>query len=134
MIPETDINLTVLEEQIQPSKTYKLDLTRKKVTSMIDNQEAIIQAVQKILYTERYACVIYSSQYGVELDDLIGQEYDLIKADIKRVISEALLVDNRIVSIKNFDIQQVGLDKLEVSFIVVSTEGEVNFNTEVLII
>ena len=134
MIPETAINLTVLEEQIQPSKTYKLDLIRKRVTGMIDNQEAIIQAIQKILYTERYAYVIYSSQYGVELDDLIGQEYDFIKADIKRVISEALFVDNRIVSIKNFDIQRVGLDKLEVSFIVVSTEGETNFNTEVLII
>ena len=84
MIPEQNANLTILEEQIQPSRTYHLDLDRKRVASMIDGHDAIIQAVKKILYTERYAYVIYSSQYGVELDRLIGHEYDFIVSDIKR--------------------------------------------------
>jgi phage baseplate assembly protein W len=134
MIPEQKANLTILEEQIQPSRTYHLDLDRKRVTSMIDGREAIIQAVRKILYTERYAYVIYSSQYGVELDRLIGQEYDFIISDIKRTLTEALLMDNRIISLENFEMEKTGLDTMEVNFLVNSIEGEINFSTEVRIV
>ena len=134
MIPEQKANLTILEEQIQPSRTYHLDLVRKRVTSMIDGQDAIIQAVRKILYTERYAYVIYSSQYGVELDRLIGQEYDFIISDIKRTLTEALLMDNRIISLENFEMEKTGLDTMEVNFLVNSIEGEINFSTEVKIV
>lgn len=134
MIPERNANLTILEEQIQPSRTYRLDLGRKRVTSMIDGQDAIIQAVRKILHTERYAYVIYSSQYGVELDRLIGQEYDFIVSDIKRTLTEALLMDNRIISLENFEMEKTGLDTMEVNFLVNSIEGEINFGTEVKIV
>ena len=134
MIPEQKANLTILEEQIQPSRTYHLDLVRKRVTSMIDGQDAIIQAVRKILYTERYAYVIYSSQYGVELDRLVGQEYDFIVSDIKRTLTEALLADNRIISLENFEMEKTGLDTMEVNFLVNSIEGEINFSTEVKLV
>lgn len=134
MIPEQNANLTILEEQIQPSRTYHLDLVRKRVTSMIDGYDAIIQAVRKILYTERYAYVIYSSQYGVELDRLVGQEYDFIVSDIKRTLTEALLMDNRIISLENFEMKKTGLDTMEVNFLVNSIEGEINFSTEVKLI
>ena len=134
MIPEQKANLTILEEQIQPSRTYHLDLVRKRATSMIDGHDAIIQAVRKILYTERYAYVIYSSQYGVELDRFIGQEYDFIASDIKRTLTEALLMDNRIISLENFEIKKTGLDTMEVNFLVNSIEGEINFSTEVKIV
>ncbi len=101
---------------------------------MIDGHDAIIQAVRKILYTERYAYVIYSSQYGVELDRLIGQEYDFIVSDIKRTLTEALLMDNRIISLENFEMEKTGLDTMEVNFLVNSIEGEINFSTEVKIV
>jgi phage baseplate assembly protein W len=133
VIPEQNVNLTILEEQIQPSRTYYLDLDRKRVTSMIDGRDAIIQAVKKILNTERYAYVIYSSQYGVELDRLIGKDYDFIVSDIKRTLTEALLVDNRIISLENFEMKKTGLDTMEVNFLVNSIEGEISFSTEVKI-
>ena len=126
MIPEQNANLTILEEQIQPSRTYHLDLVRKRVTSMIDGHDAIIQAVRKILYTERYAYVIYSSQYGVELDRLIGQEYDFIVSDIKRTLTEALLADDRILSITDFTTEQTAIDRMAVSFRVNSVVGATN--------
>ena len=101
---------------------------------MIDGPDAIIQAVRKILYTERYAYVIYSSQYGVELDRLIGQEYDFIVSDIKRTLTEALLMDNRIIGLENFEMEKTGFDTMEVNFLVNSIEGEIYFSTEVKIV
>lgn len=134
MIPEQEIDLTNIEIESQPSLTYRLDLERKRVGGKIDNEDAIMQMVVKILNTERYAHVIYSSQYGSELERMIGKDYDFIVSDLERTIKEALLADDRILSISNFEIEKTGLDTMEASFTVNSILGEVNMDTEVNIL
>lgn len=134
MIPEQEIDLTNLEIENQPSRTYKLDFERKRIGGMIDNEQAIMQLVMKILYTERYAYVIYSSQYGVELDRLIGQEYDFIISDLERTITEALLADDRILSITDFTTEQTAIDRMTASFMINSVIGATNISTEVQIV
>ena len=134
MIPEQEVNLTNLEVVNQPSLTYRLDFERKRISGYIDNEDAIMQLVMKILYTERYAYVIYSSQYGVELDRLIGQEYDFIVSDLERTITEALLADDRILSITDFTTEQTAIDRMAVSFRVNSVVGATNISTEVQIV
>lgn len=134
MIPEQTIDLTNLEIKNQPSRTYKLDLERKRTGGMIDNEQAIIQMVMKILSTERHAYVIYSSQYGVELDRLIGQDYDFTVSDLERTITEALTTDDRVIDITDFQINKIGIDKMEVSFTVNTFDGSVDIETEVAIL
>ena len=134
MIPEQQVDLTNLEVVNQPSLTYKLDFERKRISGKIDNEEAITQLVMKILYTERYAYVIYSSQYGVELDRLIGKDYDFIVSDLERTITEALLADDRILSITDFVAEQTAIDRMTVTFTVNSVVGSTNINTEVIIV
>ena len=134
MIPEQEIDLTNMEIENQPSLTYRLDFDRKRIGGKVDNEEAIMQLVMKILYTERYAYVIYSSQYGVELDRLIGQEYDFIISDLERTITEALLADDRILSIADFTTEQTAIDRMAVSFRVNSVVGATNISTEVQIV
>jgi len=134
LIPEQAIDLTNLEIENQPSRTYKLDFERKRIGGMIDNERAIMQMVMKILSTERYAYVIYSSQYGVELDRLIGQDYDFIVSDLERTITEALTADDRVIDITDFQINKIGIDKMEVSFTVNTFDGSVDIETEVTIL
>ena len=134
MIPEQQVDLTNLEVISQPSLTYKLDFERKRITGKIDDEEAIMQLVMKILYTERYAYVIYSSQYGVELDRLIGKDYDFIVSDLERTITEALLADDRILGITDFVAEQTAIDRMAVSFRVNSVVGATNISTEVQIV
>ena len=134
MIPEQQVDLTNLEVVSQPSLTYKLDFERKRISGKIDNEEAIMQMVMKILYTERYAYVIYSPQYGVELDRLIGKDYDFIVSDLERTITEALLADDRILSITDFVTEQTAIDRMTATFTVNSIVGSANINTEVKIV
>ena len=134
MIPEQEVNLTNLEVVNQPSLTYRLDFERKRISGKIDNEDAIMQLVMKILYTERYAYVIYSSQYGVELDRLIGKEYDFIVSDLERTITEALLADDRILNITDFTTEQTSIDRMTASFMVNSIIGATNISTEVQIV
>lgn len=134
MIPQQPLNLTQIEIVAQPSLTYKLDLNSKRIGRKIDNQEAVMQSVMKILNTERYAYVIYSSQYGVELERLLGKDYDFIVSDLERTIRDSLVADDRILSISNFTAQRQAVDSLLVSFSVNSIYGSTVIQTEVQIV
>lgn len=126
--------MTRIETITQPSLTYKIDVNSKRIGHKIDAQEAIMQLVMKILNTERYAYVIYSSQYGVELERLVGKDFDFIVSDLERTISDALLVDNRIISIQDFTAQKTAVDVLLVSFTVNTIYGSTTMRTEVQIV
>lgn len=134
MVPSGTQNLNSFEINVQPSKTYRLDVKNKRILGNIDNNEAIMQAVMKILNTERYAYVIYSSQYGVELERFLGADFDFVIADLERTIREAILVDDRMISITDFSIEKSGLNELEASFTVNSVFGSTRIGLEVPII
>ena len=121
MIPQH--NLSNTELYTEPSFTYKFDFNKKRISGVVDEKEAVLQAAMKILTTEKYACVIYDGQYGVQLERFIGKPYDFIVSDIERTISEALLYDDRITSISNFTVQKTGIDSLLVSFTVNTVFG-----------
>ncbi len=88
------------------SLTYRMDWDRKRITGQINGLEAVQQSVAKILRTDRFEHLIYSSDYGTEWGLVLGKDRLLVRAEIKRVISEALLQDERI----------TGLEDMEVAF------------------
>jgi phage baseplate assembly protein W len=75
MIPALNLDDDILEdlkETSEPSYTYRMDLETSRILNYCDNLEAIKQAIYKILNTERYDYPIYSQNYGIELEELIG--------------------------------------------------------------
>lgn len=114
---------------IEPSKTY--GILNGRVTGWIDELEAVKQSVEKILQTERFDYVIYSDNYGIELNHLIGESYDLVVAEIERVVKEALLYDERILSVDDFSIVQQEKNSLLITFIVTSIFGAFEVEQEV---
>lgn len=118
-------------EQISPSKTYKVDFENGKVDGIIDDFEAVFQFVKKVLSTDKYAYTIYDWYYGNELYTLVGKPIAFVKAEIPRIIKDALLVDARIEDVKDFEINVVSVDCCEVSFNVVSIYGTVDIGVEV---
>lgn len=106
----------------QPSRTWKLDFERGRVTGMVDGLEAVRQAVYKVLQTERFEHLIYSSNYGVELRRFLGSNQAYVQSELKRRIREALTQDDRIDDVTDFQIDIVG-DTAAVRFTVVSSFG-----------
>lgn len=130
MIPK--INGPVNEETSdiqQPSLTWKLDFQKGKVVGQIDQLDAVKQAVYKSLQTDRYWHAIYSADYGHELSALIGDHPAYLESELKRMVEEALLVDERIVSVDQMEFSIEG-DQLQLSFRVNSIFG--SFNEEVI--
>lgn len=100
MIPNTvvDIDLQVTNE-IEVSKTYKLSDTN--IQGFTDELQALQQAIYKELNTEMYEYPIYSFNYGIELESLIGKDIMYVKIELKRRIAECLMKDTRILSVDN---------------------------------
>lgn len=136
MTPSVDeaLNANTVAQEQKPLLTWKLDLSSNRVKGMIDDKDAILQAVEKILLTERYAYRIYSWNYGAELQFYIGKDTDFVLADAERTIREALLQDDRILDIEDFSAKQIDLNSVSVSFTVVSVAGSFNYKKEVQVL
>ena len=83
--PETNMQEDIVEEEFS-DKTYQVDFINQKITGMIDGIESLKQSISFILKTERYENIMYSWNYGVEFQNLIGKDYDFILGDLKRRI------------------------------------------------
>ncbi|WP_025026330.1 DUF2634 domain-containing protein [Caldalkalibacillus mannanilyticus] len=131
MIPESGyLKHAEIVETAQPSKTWNIDFQRKRVTGMIDELEAIKQAVHFILNTERFKYLIYSADYGCELTTLIGKNPLLVRSEVSRMLEEALHQDDRIEGVENVEVTVRG-DHILLTFDVVSVLGRFSIEQEV---
>ncbi|MBE9390003.1 DUF2634 domain-containing protein [Vagococcus salmoninarum] len=117
------------EEIAVPTRTYKV--INGRVAGFVEEQEAMEQAIEKVLSTERFAFEIYTESYGVEFSDLIGEQLDLVRAEVERVITEAIIVDDRVLSIENFLIIKERKDRITVTFEVSTVFGSLFLSEEV---
>ncbi len=121
MIPETtSSDLTV---KTQPSYTYYLDIDKGRIYGHCSGIEAVKQAVYKILSTERYNYIIYDDFYGREINALFGKQIYYVVPELERLITEALMYDDRIISVTDFDISYTG-DSVSVKFTVNCIYGQ----------
>lgn len=131
MIP-SNRNLIVTQiGQNEVTRTYKVDSYNKRIIGTTDGQPAIEQAILKNFDTERFAYVIYSKNYGIELEKYIGKDYDFIRSDLQRAIEECLLVDARIYSINNLQFTQKGLDYMSITMDIETEQGVLTTTLEV---
>jgi hypothetical protein len=129
MLPVINNSILQVEEKTYPSNTFAIDFISNKITGFVDEKEAIKQAIALILNTERYKFLIYSWNYGAEFEDLIGVHPDIVEDESERLISEALLQDDRIKAVYDFGFERIK-DSIIVTFTVDTIFGEIEAETE----
>ncbi|MEG2050883.1 MAG: DUF2634 domain-containing protein [Oscillospiraceae bacterium] len=122
MIPNATLNADV-EFQEQPTKNYKMNVANDVINGYTDNLQAMNQVVFKILNTERFQHIIYSWNYGIELEDLLGEPISYVCPELERRIAEALVQDDRIVSVDSFSFE-VSKGNVNASFVVHTIFGD----------
>lgn len=130
MLPLNDKDILQIDESTETSNTFFIDFEKGRISGFVDEREAVKQAIMLILNTERYKFLIYSWNYGVELEELIGTHPDIVEDEVERLISEALLQDDRITAVYDFEFSR-NKDTLLVSFKVDSVYGDIDIETEV---
>ncbi|WP_283606482.1 DUF2634 domain-containing protein [Faecalispora anaeroviscerum] len=103
MIPEIEIQDT--ETAQSPSKTWRLDLENSRVSGFIDGLDAVVQSAAMAVQTERYEHLIFSWQWGSELNTLVGKDADYVASEAKRMITDALSTDTRITGVRDFSVE-----------------------------
>ena len=120
---EGEVDMMTIEKKTIPSLTWKINEEQGVLRGTVDEQEAMMQAVNKILQTERYRYDIYDWNYGVELEELYGKNVSFVIPELKKRIEEALLADDRITAVTDFSFQQEK-GSVTASFLVHTIFGE----------
>ena len=126
MIPSTNaILMNELEVEEQPSKNYKMHIENNVINGYCDELEAMVQVIYKILNTERYQFIIYPTSYGIELIDLYGEPVEFVCPELQRRIEEALVQDERINYVDNFEFDVSTKRTIKATFTVHTIFGDV---------
>lgn len=132
MIPSSDGILALdLEEEMLPSKNYKMNIQQDIINGYCDGIEAMKQVIYKILNTERYQYLIYSWDYGVELMDLFGEPVSFVCPEIERRVKEALEQDDRIELVDDFQFDISAKRTVKTTFTVHTIFGDIKEEKEV---
>ena len=133
MIPKIE-NIPIgeeLEVVEEPTYTWKIDFENKRIVGYTDGLEAMKQAIYLILNTERYKHEIYDWNYGVELSDLFGKDKAYVYPELKRRIREALMVDDRITDVTDFEFESIDRNTILARFTVNTVFGNTEASKEV---
>jgi len=117
-----DTSLTYVD---RPTNTFMIDWSSRQISGMGSGLAAMRQAVDIILNTERFRWQIYSPNFGVELEELIGEEYDYVTSEIARRVEDAFTIDSRVLSVGNFVFTDQGQGVLKCVFDVSTIFGPV---------
>lgn len=115
----------------QPTNTFVIDWESRQIAGMDSGLAAMRQAVEIILQNERFRWQIYNSNFGSEFQDLPGEEYDYIKSEIPRRVEEAFSMDNRILSVENYEFEEPADGTIRVTFDVITVFGDISQEVKV---
>lgn len=115
---DTDIQLTS-----RPSRTWIIDRKTMQVAYMDEGLESVRQAVEIALNVKRFRWQIYNTNFGNELNDLIGDDADYIKSEFQRMVDDALSVDDRVIDTSDYTFSVDG-DSITITFTVNTVFGQ----------
>ena len=128
MTPNTGEIKNTADIIVYPTKTYALDMFSNRIYGFTDGISAMRQAVYKMLMTERFKHIIYSFNYGTELEKIMDSLY--VYALVEQYITEALMQDERITAVYGFKFKR-NKNSLSASFTVDTDEGSFETQKEV---
>ena len=125
-LPESAGFGTELVLASQPSLTWLIDKEQNQVSRMDEGLEAVRQAVEIALSVERFRWQIYSTNFGAELDGLVGEDEAYIVSELPRLIEEALSTDDRIRAVDGFSFSRTDENSMTVTFAVHTVFGDIS--------
>jgi hypothetical protein len=106
---QATVDLPVFKELAFDFETEQLK-TKGGQYFYVEKNEAIKIWIWKALHASRFAYLAYSTNYGNEINTLIGRYLakQLLYSELKRLIEEALLCNPYITSLTEFEVEQKG--------------------------
>jgi hypothetical protein len=127
-----EIKTTKVEYSSYPNNEWLVDFDSESTLEPASTLQTIIQSIRFTLETERYKYPIMGANYGVVFEDLIGTDYSFIKSEIASRIRDALSVDDRIISVDDFNFTNPNGSDMLVTFSVLTILGTATVSTTII--
>lgn len=132
-LPENVINLSQgITFTEYPSYTWYVNPKTGRISGMADGFAAVKQAVEILFSVERFLWQIYTPNFGMEWEGLVGQNPGFVALEIQRRAKDAIRTDSRMTDITDFSYQVNG-DKLTVEFTVQTVYGNILQNMTITV-
>lgn len=121
-----------VQEQVQFGRSWKFDFEKGDFVQDASGKlveaepfEAWVDWCNKALRTTRYKHLIYSADYGQEFEDLLRRHLtrEANESEIKRMVTECLMVNPYTDRVENFKFQWTG-DEVRFTFDIYNILGE----------
>lgn len=125
-VTQDDIDIQSQSENQIPCEFDYDFINNELKENLVYGKEAIKIWIYKALLTKRYKHLIYSWDYGHEIDHLIGKNYnhEYIASEMRRFIEEVLSINENILTIEDFECTFSG-KTLSCTFVAKTKYGEV---------
>ena len=99
---------------------------------LTEKDEALKIWIYKTLRTRRFVWPAYTHGYGTEIEKVIGvsNDPDVVDSEVKRYITETLMVNPYIQELSDFSFRHEG-SVIETEFVVTTEYGRFNYESEV---
>lgn len=132
-LPENVINLSQgITFTEYPSYTWYVNPKTGRISGMADGFTAVKQAVEILFSVERFLWQIYTPNFGMEWEGLVGQNPGFVALEIQRRAKDAIRTDSRMTDITDFS-YQVNEDNLTVEFTVQTVYGNILQNMTITV-
>lgn len=123
--------LPLLKELAYDFENNRL-LRKNGKTYLVEKDEALKIWIYKALRTKRFVYPAYSHAYGNETENVIGEinHPEVVDSEVKRYITEALMVSPYIQELKDFSFEHES-SSVHVHFMVISVYGRFDYESEV---
>ena len=118
---------------IEESSGYDTQYKRTMKWNPVEctGEEGYMIWCMKVSMTERYSCLAYSNDIGVEMEDALAQDDEkTVESMVERTIRDALLVNPRTEWVRDFEFEWNG-DSMNCSFKVKGKEWDKVFQINI---
>lgn len=81
-----------------PTRTFKVNFENNQVNGFVDGLDALKQSFMFMINTQRFVNTAFTSNFGMDWKDLIGQPNDYILSEVLARVQDMILADNRFLS------------------------------------
>lgn len=129
LVPEGALEVYT-EDYTRPAeyntKTYKINWETNQIEGYVDGIEALKQSFMLAFNTQRYKNHAFTSNYGMDWQDLIGMPEDYILSEVLTRAQDMILADKRFLSVEYYedDPYTVEGDTIYINLDIKTVEGD----------
>lgn len=127
-LPQSESNSNEIVEKMTeyPTETYKINFQTNQIEGKVSGIEALKQSFLCAINTQRFSNAAFTSNYGMDWNDLIGLPDDYIVSEVLTRIQDMILADKRFLSVDFYDnnpFEIIG-NSIIINLIVKTEEGD----------